>query len=165
VIEPALAVRYADTSPESLSLSLDDPARPALAELHLTLCARPVTLRLLGASHQVEVGGGAILRETVACSERACEPLPTQFVADDYRFTSETTQLDPTTLVTRVAELRRTLADDPRAIVGHYPGDPDAVTAVQAAETSDGIGWRTWHSYPQTGQIVTTTTRLRWGAA
>ena len=124
-----------------------------------------MTLRLLGASHQVEIADGELLRETVACSTRATDPLPAEFVSCDYSFTSTTSGPDSAALVTRVADLRRALADDPRALVGHYPGDRDAVTAIQAAERPDGIVWRTWHSYPQTGQIVTTTTRLRWGAA
>lgn len=163
MIDPALAVRYADTTPETLVLTLDDPARPALAELRLSFRDVPVTLRLLGASHQVEVGD--VLRETVACSTGPSDPLPTQFAADAYRFTSTTTTPDTAGLVARVAELRRELADDPCALVGHYPGDPDAVTAIQVGHTPDGLMWQTWHSYPQTGQIVATTSELLWGAA
>jgi hypothetical protein len=161
VIEPALAVRYADTTPGSLSLSLDDPAHPALAELRLTLHSLPVTLRLLGASHQVEIADGDVLRETVACSPRRADPLPREHIATDYRFSSITSASDAAALAARVDGLRLALEDDPHALLGHYPGIRHAVTAIRARETVDGIAWDTWHSYPQTGQIVTTATHLR----
>jgi hypothetical protein len=52
------------------------------------------------------------------------------------------------------------------AVVAHFPGDPHAVTALALDLSGDGAGagpitWRTWHTYPQTGEIVATTTSYR----
>ena len=63
-------------------------------------------------------------------------------------------------LRTRVAALRADLADDPYALVGVFPGDVDAVTALSVRpDPPDGtVGWRTWHAYPQTNELVLTET-------
>ena len=44
---------------------------------------------------------------------------------------------------------------------GVFPGDPLAVTGVRARFRSPTVAsWRTWHSYPQTGELVVTSTRV-----
>ncbi len=170
-MESALAIPYADTRPEMLSLSLDSPALPALAELALEVDGAVLTMKLLGASHQVEVALPAptgfstdrsTLRETVACSPDRSAPLPSALDRSNYRFTSVTSGPDDDALITAVDQLRRTLADDPFALIGHYPGDVNAVTAIRARATGDGVEWDTWHTYPQSGHIVRTTSRCRW---
>ncbi|MFD0785789.1 DUF2617 family protein, partial [Micromonospora azadirachtae] len=52
------------------------------------------------------------------------------------------------------------LADDRLALVGVFPGDPDAVTALAVRSGSPGgeVAWRTWHAYPQTNELVLTET-------
>ena len=63
-------------------------------------------------------------------------------------------------LHTRIAGLRADLADDPYALVGVFPGDADAVTAlaVRTDLPHGSLGWRTWHAYPQTNELVLTET-------
>jgi hypothetical protein len=46
-------------------------------------------------------------------------------------------------------------------VCGVFPGDPLAVTGVRARFRSPTVtSWRTWHSYPQTGELVVTCTRV-----
>ncbi|MGK5557944.1 DUF2617 family protein, partial [Actinomadura kijaniata] len=51
------------------------------------------------------------------------------------------------------------------ALVGVFPGSPHAVTALAVdpaapASGPDALGWRTWHTYPQTQEIVMTVSRM-----
>ena len=158
---------YADTTAADLSFTLGSPELPALHVLDL---ARPdhcgVTLRLLGASHQVVLRGadrGFI--ETVAClpGRRSALPSTVDDEAAGYRFAARVSQLSSDELSRRVAALRQELADDPYALVGVFPGGPDAATALcvdtaVVAGGRTGFGWRTWHAYPQTGELVETET-------
>ena len=168
-MESALAIPYADTRADMLSLSLDDPDLPALAALTFTVHDASMTLRLLGASHQVALvlpsasaGGDRVVRETVACSPHAGGPLPRALERADYTFTANTTGPDADALVATVDRLRRELGDDPHALMGHYPGDVNAVTAIRAAAVDGGVAWQTWHTYPQSGHVVHTSSRARW---
>ncbi|MGC1214244.1 MAG: DUF2617 family protein [Micromonospora sp.] len=151
---------YVDTSAADLSLALGGPERPAL---HVRELALPgglrLRLRLLGASHQVVC---AALTETVACLPGRPPHLPGTLHDDasGYRFTATVLRLDADGLRTRVARLRADLADDPYALVGVFPGDVDAVTALSVRpDPPDGtVGWRTWHAYPQSNELVLTET-------
>ncbi|WBB73558.1 DUF2617 family protein [Micromonospora sp. WMMD1128] len=156
----ALAAPYVDSRAADLSLSLGGPELPALAVRDLDLPGgRPLRLRLLGASHQVVAGA---LTETVACLPGRRPHLPDALhdATTGYRFTA--TVLRPTGdgLRARVAALRAELADDPHALVGVFPGDEDAVTALAVRpDPPDGaVAWRTWHAYPQTNELVLTET-------
>jgi hypothetical protein len=151
---------YVDTSAADLSLALGGPERPALHVRELTLPGiGPLRLRLLGASHQVILGD---LTETVACLPGGPPHLPATLHDENtgYRFTA--TVLRPTGdgLRSRVAALRADLADDPYALVGVFPGDVDAVTAlaVNPDPPAGSVAWRTWHVYPQTNELVLTET-------
>ena len=62
---------------------------------------------------------------------------------------------------TRVRSLIDTLTGDPAAIVAGFPGSELAVTALRAEQTDGAVSWTTWHAYPQTGELVTTESRLR----
>lgn len=187
---------YVDTAACDLSHQLGGPLRPALHVLDLPLVdPRPgppsgagapvrqaaggpapstapwaLRLRLLGASHQVVVDAPAgRLVETVAClpGRRAALPAAAEDAGTGYRFTARVLRLAPRTLRDQVADLRRELADDERALVGVFPGDPEALTALHAvaarADAPGGsaeIAWRTWHAYPQTGELVQTATTI-----
>lgn len=157
---------YADTTAADLSLAVDGPERPALHELRLALPdGVSVRLRLLGASHQVLlVGPGTTRTETVACLPGQPPELPAEARRDDgrYRFASRVDRLPRQDLAARMAELRGTLADDPYALVGIFPGDEDAVTALRVRhdEATGRVSWQTWHAYPQTGELVETTTEV-----
>ncbi|RKN46457.1 DUF2617 family protein [Micromonospora endolithica] len=155
---------YVDTSAAELSLALDDEERPALHVLDLDLPgAVRLRLRLLGASHQVVVrASGTTLTETVACLPGRSPDLPGALHDErtGYRFTAAVLRPDGDGLAERVARLRAELADDPYALVGVFPGDVDAVTALSVRpDPPDGtLRWRTWHAYPQTNELVLTET-------
>lgn len=168
-MESALATPYADTRADMLSLSLDDPDLPALAALTFTVRGASMTLKLLGASHQVEIvlptattGADRVVRETVACSPHRSTPLPRAMERSGYTFAAHTTGPDAQALIATVDGLRRELGHDPHALMGHYPGDVNAVTAIRAVAADDGVAWQTWHTYPQSGHVVHTSSRCRW---
>ena len=158
---------YADTTAADLSFTLGSPELPALHVLDLVgFDRRGAALRLLGASHQVvlHVPGGKLI-ETVACLPGRCPTLPSTMddEAAGYRFAARVLRLGPGELSARVAALRHELAGDPYALVGVFPGSPDAATALRADTATasgdrSGLGWRTWHAYPQTGELVETKT-------
>lgn len=157
-----LSVPFADVRAASLRHVLDLPRQPALAARRVLPAGREIELRLLGASHQVLFRDAAGERsETVACAGDALSLvafLPAAVESGGYRFRAVVSQLDDEELDAEVAALRAALTDDPLALLGEYPGHGSSVTAV-LAET-DGLGWRTWHAYPQAGELVATTTRI-----
>ncbi|MEU1752258.1 DUF2617 family protein [Micromonospora matsumotoense] len=106
-------------------------------------------------------GAGGLV-ETVACLPGRPPHLPGTLhdEAGGYRFTATVLRPAEGELHTRIAALRADLADDPYALVGVFPGDPDAVTALAVRpDAPDGsVGWRTWHAYPQTNELVLTET-------
>ncbi|MEV0939125.1 DUF2617 family protein [Micromonospora wenchangensis] len=176
----SLDTPYVDTCAADLSLALGGPERPALHVRDLTLPGDVrLRLRLLGASHQVVLavpaagadttapgwpGGADGLVETVACLPGRPPHLPGDLhdEAGGYRFTATVLRPAEGELHTRIAALRADLADDPYALVGVFPGDPDAVTALAVRpDAPDGtVGWRTWHAYPQTNELVLTETAV-----
>lgn len=157
---------YADTTAGDLSFALGLPEQPALHVLDLPTAAGVVLrLRLLGASHQVVLRTpDRELVETVACLPGRAADLPS--TVDEqagYRFTARVLRLAAGELAERLDRLRRRLDNDPYALVGVFPGGPDAVTALHAriGRAADRvIGWRTWHAYPQTAELVETETEV-----
>jgi hypothetical protein len=157
---------YADTTAADLSFALGLPEQPALHVLDLDVPGAALRLRLLGASHQVVLRTAATeLVETVACLPGRAAALPSTAHerAIGYRFASSVIRLHPDEISARVAVLRRTLADDPYALVGVFPGGADAITALQVSVESPRaagthVRWRTWHAYPQAGELVETET-------
>ncbi|HEX5598259.1 MAG TPA: DUF2617 family protein [Micromonosporaceae bacterium] len=162
----SLNTPYADTTAADLSFALGLPEQPALHVLDLGVGGAGITLRLLGASHQVVVRfPEREIVETVAClpGRDAVLPAVAHERALGYRFTSRVSVLDAERIAVRVGRLRERLADDPYALVGVFPGDLDAITGLQVrAQDPAGplIGWRTWHVYPQTGELVETETKV-----
>jgi hypothetical protein len=59
-----------------------------------------------------------------------------------------------------VKELRDRFADLPNALGGVFPGSPDALTVLSAGADGPRVTWSTWHTYPQTAEIVMTQTVL-----
>jgi hypothetical protein len=165
-----LPAAFSDVSAADLRLGLDLPPQDALVTRTVADGERSLDLRILGASHQVLVieRGSVLCSETVACGTGAGGPddgLPRGRVTDlpgaRHRFWSTTSHLAPDALRTHVDDLLATLAADPAAVCGVFPGDPLAVTGVQARFRSPRTAaWRTWHSYPQTGEVVVTCTRV-----
>jgi hypothetical protein len=121
-------------------------------------------LRVLGASHQAVLDTPVgRCSEIVACRPGAPAGLPAEVVEElpglRYTFRARVRQLSAEELAAAAARLRARLCGHLRAIVGVFPGNTDALTALQAEPERGGIGWRTWHVYPQTGELVLTKTR------
>lgn len=156
-----LQVAFADTRASHLRWRLDERPQDVLARIVVPLVAGRVELGLLAASHQVVLTapGARTVVETVACEEDG-QALPTsvhqRLGSSTYKFASTVEVLAPATLALRVRHLLAALREREDAIVGRYPGDELAVTGLEA--TADG--WRTWHVYPATDELVTTRTRL-----
>jgi hypothetical protein len=168
---------YADSRADALSFALGLPRLDALAVLPVDapdLAPRiapenapriaVVELRLLGASHQVFAGP---FSETVACLPGGLGPVPGRFrtaaAGWAYDFTATTVAHDGDAAFRRAVDgLRDRLAGRADALTGTFPGSPHAVTAlaVAAGDAPGELGWRTWHAYPQTREIVMTRSRL-----
>lgn len=52
------------------------------------------------------------------------------------------------------------MSDHPHGLAGTFPGSPYAFTAMLAQRIEGQVRWRTWHAYPQEGQLVVTRTRV-----
>ncbi|MCT2584965.1 DUF2617 family protein [Actinophytocola gossypii] len=152
-----LSTRFADSRAADLSLAYGLRPLPALGTHRVSLPGIDLELRVLGASHQVVVGDWS---ETVACLPDRTGALPEreEVVAGGLRTTFEARchRLDPDALAARVADIVRDCEADPHALVGEFPGSPLAVTALRAWPTATGAAWRTWHAYPQAGELVET---------
>lgn len=157
-----LDVPYLDASADALVWQLDAPLQPALASRRVERSGWSLDLRLLGASHQVVLrsssSDGAACSELVACRPGMRGNLPATVVEERvglrYGFRSSVESLPTDELAARAEELVGRLAPRRDALVGAFPGSPHAVTAIEV--TVDG--WRTWHVYPQAGQVVATET-------
>jgi hypothetical protein len=115
-----------------------------------------VQLRVLGASHQVVVGDWS---ETVACLPDRPGALPAR---EERRLGDRVVRFEascerPADFAATVSRIVADCAADPHALVAEFPGSPLAVTALSACEVDGGVGWRTWHAYPQAGELVRTT--------
>ena len=62
--------------------------------------------------------------------------------------------------VSRAQELLALVSDHPQGLAGVFPGSPHAFTAMLARCHEGQFHWRTWHAYPQDGQLVATRTRV-----
>ncbi|GAB88980.1 DUF2617 family protein [Gordonia rhizosphera] len=165
-VHTSLDVPFADTSAQQLSFSLTADVREPLARCDHRFGPRTISLRLLGASHQVIVDDGhRRLCETVACLPDVGTPLPGTVADGVYAFSSRVDRCDLARLESVVAGLVRRTCDHRAAglpaLLGRFPGRPLAVTAVIASADDDTITWQTWHTYPQCGELVTTTGELR----
>ncbi|MGH3881014.1 MAG: DUF2617 family protein [Actinophytocola sp.] len=149
--------RFADSRAADLSLAYGLAPLPALGSHRVVLNGIELELRVLGTSHQVLIGPWS---ETVACLPDRDGTLPTreEIVENGLlvRFASQTLRLDEVELADRVAGIIRACGTDEHGLVGEFPGSPLAVTALRAWAEKDGTAWRTWHAYPQAGELVET---------
>lgn len=160
---------YADAAATELSFALGLDEQPALHVLDLGAAAGPGTrlqLRLLGASHQVllETPAGRI-SETMACLPGRDAVLPAvverELVGREYRFQAQV--IRSARRVRDVAHLYpQAWETQPHTLVGLFPGDPQALTMLQAElrGSPHRIKWFTWHTYPRSGELVETTTTV-----
>ncbi|MEV3934160.1 MULTISPECIES: DUF2617 family protein [unclassified Streptomyces] len=160
-----LQTAYSDTRAADLAWALGREPLPALAVLDLELEGAKVQLRLLGASHQVLLEQERrTCSETVACLPGSSTPLPlgvAESLGDwDYEFAARVETLSEGSFAGRAQELLALVADHPHGLAGTFPGSPYAFTAMLAQRTEGQVRWRTWHAYPQEGQLVVTRTRV-----
>lgn len=156
-----LKVAFRDVRADALALSFDPQPGPALGVATVTAGCWQVQLRVLGASHQVLAAHeGLAVSETVACGVAGRVPLPpTASVSRGpvtQRFSSRVRRLNPAALEATARRLVTLLGPDPAAIVAVFPGSPAAVTAARVVAAGGGARWRTWHCYPETGELATT---------
>ncbi|MFD7707335.1 DUF2617 family protein [Streptomyces sp. NPDC059785] len=160
-----LNTSYTDTCAADLAWALGRDPLPALAGLTLQFDAVRVELRLLGASHQVilEEERGTC-SETVACMTGSSTPLPlgvAKRLGDwEYEFAARVETLPRGSFAGRAQELLALVADHPQGLAGVFPGSPHAFTAMLAQRREGQVHWRTWHAYPQDGQLVATRTKV-----
>lgn len=157
---------FVDVRGDTLRWTLAPVVRTPLAVREVRLpTGLVVGLGVLGASHQVLVrdrDDRLLVSETVACDLVGADPLPGRARTAAYSFESGIDRFAPDDFGDRVSALVERLAQHPEAVVARFPGAPHAVTALALEPTGPGqpLTWRTWHAYPQTGELVTTTTRL-----
>ncbi|WP_159941501.1 MULTISPECIES: DUF2617 family protein [unclassified Nocardiopsis] len=165
----SISTPFVDTRADDLVWTLGHPLVEALAARTLRVPGARVELRVLGASHQVALTPEAAapaadtpLVETVACLPGLPGGLPDRAERSGrYRFTSLVERLSRTALTRRVDRLRREVADSPDGLLVAFPGDPLAVTALSLSRDRAGrTRWRTWHAYPQSGELVTTSSTV-----
>ncbi|MFF4248121.1 DUF2617 family protein [Streptomyces sp. NPDC001822] len=161
----SLQTAYSDTRAADLAWTLGREPLPALAVLDLQLGGAKVQMRLLGASHQVLLEEERrTCSETVACLPGSSAPLPlgvAERMGDwEYEFAARVETLSEGSFAGRAQELLALVADHPHGLAGTFPGSPYAFTAMLAQRTRGQVHWRTWHAYPQEGQLVVTRTRV-----
>lgn len=164
-----LHLPFADVRARDLSLTLGREPLPALEFLRARVGGIEVELRLLGCSHQALVAD--LLSETVACTPGVPGDLPSQR-ADGlaggvrYDFRAHVKELAPAAYARAARAAIAAARDDAHGLVGLFPaplpgrGSGDAFTALRLAPLAGGVGWQTWHGYPQTGELVITETEL-----
>ncbi|MEV1052097.1 DUF2617 family protein [Streptomyces sp. NPDC049887] len=160
-----LKTSYTDTRAADLAWALGREPLPALAELDLELAGTKLQLRLLGASHQVLLEGEhGTCSETVACMPGRSTPLPLGVARRlghwEYEFAARVETLSERSFAGRAQELLALVADHPHGLAGTFPGSPHAFTAMVAQQVEGQMRWRTWHAYPQEGQLVVTRTHV-----
>ncbi|WP_210754415.1 DUF2617 family protein [Gordonia paraffinivorans] len=160
-----LSVAYADTSAARLGFSLDAPLQDPLAVRDAEIDGITVSVRLLGTSHQVVLDDGVHrICETVACLPEVASAVPESFQQTGYHFTSRVEQATPDRFAPLVEQLTALVTERSAAgfpcVLGVFPGHPHAVTAIVTDASPEEISWRTWHAYPNAGEVVVTASHL-----
>lgn len=160
-----LDVAFSDTRAGQLGFSLTAAQREPLAAADHTIGALTFSIRLLGASHQIVITDDAHeLCETVACLPDITTALPDSFQADGYVFSSRVIECSSDAMADLLEQIESEVEGHARAglpaLLGRFPGNELAVTAVTADIDDDALIWRTWHTYPQAGEVVVTSSRI-----
>lgn len=162
-------IDFVDTRADQLIYSLDEPRiTPVLArDFTFTHAGVPleVELAVLGCSHQVTVrnAGHEWVRETLACLPQREPWVPTTSsytVAHGGQLTFDSTVVKPADFLREVDRIESQLADSAAQCSAQFPGHAGAVTALTCTTSRNGLVWRTWHCYPQSGEVVKTRSEL-----
>ncbi|MGV9479630.1 DUF2617 family protein [Gordonia aichiensis] len=164
-----LDVEFSDTRAGQLGFSLTAAPREPLATADHTIGTLTFSIRLLGASHQIVVHDDAHeLCETVACLPDITTALQDSFQTDGYVFSSRVIECTPRAMTDMLGQIETEIEGHANAglpaLLGRFPGSALAVTAVTGDFDDDALTWRTWHTYPQAGEVVITSSRLDRGA-
>ena len=165
-----LPVAFRDACAADLRLHLGLPPQAALATRPVAGNGWAAELRVLGASHQVLVTQGArtVRSETVAChlsgQGLALDSIPLQGPEpSEYEFHATVARLSPVAFRRCVEDLIVEHVGFAGALCARFPGEELGVTAVRIDPVEGGTGtwlsWRTWHTYPRTGEVVATSSR------
>jgi hypothetical protein len=169
-----IEVPFVDVSAASLTFRPDAPSMPVLDLLERDAGPLRLSLRLLGASHQAVVATpDGLIAETLAYRSDVAPDLPEAFSQRvgswRHRYECTVERLTVPELRQRVRSLRdravmRTGGDsmdtgEPDLLVGVFGDDLDALTALEVTGTAP-LSWRTVHTYPQYGEVVTTTSTV-----
>lgn len=165
----SLQVPYADVRAADLRWSDASAALPALESLEVDVAGGGILrLTIVGCSHQVLADTPWVrLTETVARLPEGGIPLAAaagRRPAGDaaYRFGAQVDRHDPDAFADAVDGLLAGLDDTRPTVVGRFPGRPGAVTALRCDRAdAEALVWRTWHTYPGTGEVVATRSELR----
>lgn len=161
----SIGAPFVDASALRLSWRLAERPRPPLEVLELPVTGGKLQLGVLGSSHQAcLVTGGQRCVEVVACDGGPGTGLPvkaTRRVGQvAYAFEATVRCVDGHALAAAVDNLVSRYEDEPSALVAVFPGSPHAATILAADLLGPAVGWRTWHAYPQTGELVETHTEV-----
>ncbi|MEJ7797355.1 MAG: DUF2617 family protein [Solirubrobacteraceae bacterium] len=165
---------YVDVSAGDLSLTLGAAPAPAIEILRVMVGGYAIELRLLGCSHQALVEDAAELSETVACVPGVAGSLPRRRTDGRYSFRAQVERHRAEAYAARAAAVLASVGEDPRALAGVFAAAPGAGGAASGAPlpaftalaahpsaSGDGIAWTTWHGYPQSGELVVTSSTLK----
>jgi len=160
-----LDIPHADVTAGALRCSLSQPVRPAVAALDVADGTLRVRLRVLAASHQVEVemAGRLLVRETVACDVTGGERLAdrvTPLGTGRHEIVTTMRSLDDPVYLDAVADAMS--PDDHRSLLARFGVVADAVTLLRVADAAgdDTARWESFHAYPQEGTVVHTRSRM-----
>lgn len=161
----SIAAPFADSRVTDLRLAYGLERLPALGTHHVAVPGGRIELRVLGASHQIVVDlDGARWSETVACLADRDGRLPDCDEVTEgalrSRFVARCFRLPSVEFTARVRAVRRRCESRPDALVGSFRGSPLAMTALLGGGTSGRVSWQTWHAYPQTGELVETSSTV-----
>jgi hypothetical protein len=163
-----LELPFADVRAADLVLSIDSPAQRALSTLRCQVAGFDLELRLLGCSHQALVRAEHFeLSELVACLPGTDGTLPRSAREERsggrYEFRARVEEFGGGEYAEAARRLTDELGGAADALVGRFPGPGDAFTTLcfSGLPAAAGIRWETWHGYPQTHEIVHTSSEVR----
>ncbi len=154
---------FRDAAASDLRLALGDAPGAPLAVLPVTFGTVTLNLRVLDASHSVQLDADTTqICEVVGVLPREVgSELPRferrQLPGAIYTISSFARPYD----VSAVERDVDAVAANPYGIVAELSGEPGGVTAIVAGTgVLRTVWWRTLHAYPKAGETVETTTRV-----